>query len=234
MGKGKKSRHTVVKTDATRTFKRTGANGSRKGVLGSRCASPRCHQCYLPLRPGGAPQVARQYKRGSSTSRTERPKRGRFGTLRPEVRRRRPAASGLASGAGVRRRPAASGDVRRRPAQVLSRRPAASGARPAASGGVRRRPGNFNLRPAASGARPAPVRRPSGGTSTCVRRRPAASGARLGLVRPRPGPVRGTSGPRPDRRVRRTPGATFRTGPYLDLDGARGAEVDVEPASSSS
>ena len=102
----------------------------------------------------------------------------------PGVRRRRPAASGLASGAGVRRRPAASGDVRRRPAQVLSRRPAASG-------GVRE-------------------------TSTCVRRRPAASGARLGLVRPRPGPVRGTSGPRPDRRVRRTPGARFRTGPLRE------------------
>ena len=52
--------------------------------------------------------------------------------------------------------------------------------------------------PAASGG----ARRPSG-----------APGARLGLVRPRPGPVRGTSGPRPDRRVRRTPGARFRTGP---------------------
>ena len=84
------------------------------------------------------------------------PRGGRFGTLRPEVpgRRRRPAASGLASRIGAWRRPAASGGDVRETATCVQRRPAASGARPAPAG-VRRPSGTG---PAASVARPGHVR----------------------------------------------------------------------------
>ena len=99
------------------------------------------------------------------------------GRVRTRVRRRRPAASG-----DFWRRPAASGSL----SQVLSRRPAASGARPAASGeasgGVRRPSGTA---PAASGARPGHVRAASGPP------RPQDAGRQVprGPGRPRPTPV---------------------------------------------